>query len=193
MRLVFASNNQNKVIEIRALLPDDIQILSLADIGCTDDIPETATTIEGNAMLKANYVTEKLGYDCFADDSGLEVDALDGAPGVYSARYAGNQKNSDDNVSKLLAELKPHSNRQAQFKTVIALNINGNQHMFTGIIRGEIVSAKSGTNGFGYDPIFKAEGHDVTFAEMTMPEKATISHRGVAVRQLVDFLKQQSD
>ena len=189
MKLVFASNNKNKIQEIQALVPNSIQILSLEEIGCTEDIPETAKTIEGNAILKANYVTEKYGFDCFADDTGLEVDALNGAPGVYSARYAGKQKDANDNMDKLLDELKGKSNRKANFKTVIALNLNGKQNLFTGIIDGKIIVKKIGTNGFGYDPIFVADGFDKTFAELTMEEKSTISHRGIASRKLIDFLK----
>lgn len=192
MKLVFASNNKNKIQEIQALVPNTIEIVSLEDIGCTEDIPETAETIEGNAILKANYVTEKYGYDCFADDTGLEVDALNGAPGVYSARYAGEQKDANNNMDKLLSELKGKSNRKANFKTVIALNLNGKQNLFTGIINGKIIEEKIGTNGFGYDPIFVAEGFDKTFAELTMEEKSTISHRGIAVKELILFLQKQS-
>ena len=192
MKLVFASNNKNKIQEIQALVPKHIQIVSLEDIGCTEDIPETADTIEGNAILKANYVTEKYGYDCFADDTGLEVEALNGAPGVYSARYAGEQKDANDNMDKLLSELKDKTNRKANFKTVIALNLNGNQNLFTGIINGKIIEEKIGTNGFGYDPIFVAEGFDKTFAELTMEEKSTISHRGIAVKELILFLQKQT-
>ncbi len=192
MKLVFASNNKNKIQEIQALVPSVIQIVSLEDIGCTEDIPETADTIEGNAILKANYVTEKYGYDCFADDTGLEVEALNGAPGVYSARYAGEQKDANDNMDKLLSELKDKTNRKANFKTVIALNLNGNQNLFTGIINGKIIEEKIGTNGFGYDPIFVAEGFDKTFAELTMEEKSTISHRGIAVKELILFLQKQT-
>ena len=192
MKLVFASNNKNKIQEIQALVPKTIQIVSLEEIGCTEDIPETAETIEGNAILKANYVTEKYGYDCFADDTGLEVEALNGAPGVYSARYAGEQKDANDNMDKLLSELKDKSNRKANFKTVIALNLNGNQNLFTGIINGKIIEEKIGTNGFGYDPIFVAEGFDKTFAELTMEEKSTISHRGIAVKELILFLQKQT-
>ena len=188
MKLVFASNNQNKIKEIQLLLPQSIQILSLEDIGCFEEIPETADTIEGNAILKANYVTEKYGYNCFADDTGLEVEALNGEPGVYSARYAGEQKDANDNMDKLLANLKGKSNRKANFKTVICLNINGEQHLFTGIINGQIIEEKIGTNGFGYDPIFVAESYTKTFAELTIEEKSTISHRGLAVKQLVAFL-----
>ena len=192
MKLVFASNNKNKIQEIQALVPNTIQIISLEDIGCTEDIPETADTIEGNAILKANYVTSNYGYDCFADDTGLEVEALNGAPGVYSARYAGEQKDANDNMDKLLSELKDKSNRKANFKTVIALNLNGKQNLFTGIINGKIIKEKIGTNGFGYDPIFVADGYEKTFAELTMEEKSTISHRGIAVKELILFLQKQS-
>ncbi len=188
MKLVFASNNNNKIKEIQQLLPATIQIVSLLDIGCIEDIPETANTIEGNAILKANYVTEKFGLNCFADDSGLEVDALNGAPGVFSARYAGEPKNDDNNTNKLLANLKGETNKKANFKTVICLNLNGKQHLFTGIINGKIIEEKFGTNGFGYDPIFIADGYSKTFAELTMEEKSSISHRGLAVKQLVGFL-----
>ncbi|WP_396164567.1 non-canonical purine NTP diphosphatase [Flavobacterium sp.] len=188
MQLVFASNNKNKIQEIQALVPTDFQILSLEDIGCFEEIPETAKTIEGNAILKANYVTKNYGYPCFADDTGLEVDALLGAPGVYSARYAGEQKNAEDNMNKLLHELGNITNRKAQFKTVICLNINGTQQLFTGIINGKIIHEKTGLNGFGYDPIFVADGSDKTFAELSLQEKASISHRGIAVTQLLAFL-----
>lgn len=188
MQLVFASNNQNKIKEIQLLLPPTIQILSLSDIGCFEEISETAETIEGNAILKANYVTEKFGYSCFADDTGLEVETLNGEPGVYSARYAGEQKDANDNMDKLLSNLKDKSDRSAQFKTVIALNLDGKQTLFTGIIKGKIINEKIGTNGFGYDPIFVADGYAKTFAELTIEEKSKISHRGLAVKQLVDFL-----
>jgi len=192
MKLVFASNNKNKIQEIQQLVPNSIQILSLEEIGCIEDIPETADTIEGNAILKANYVTEKYGYNCFADDTGLEVETLNGAPGVYSARYAGEQKDANDNMDKLLLELKDKTNRKANFKTVIALNLNGEQNLFTGIINGKIIEEKIGTNGFGYDPIFVADGYNKTFAELTMEEKSTISHRGIAVKQLLTFLQKLS-
>ena len=188
MTLVFASHNNNKIAEIRAMLPDSITLLGLTDIGCHDDIPETADTIEGNAILKADYVTQKFGYDCFADDTGLEVDALNSAPGVYSARYAGEQKNPDDNMDKLFAELNGKPNRNAQFKTVIALNLNGNQRLFTGIVKGEITLERKGNQGFGYDPIFQPVGFSKTFAEFSMDEKAAASHRGKAVQKLIDFL-----
>jgi XTP/dITP diphosphohydrolase len=188
MQLVFASNNKNKIAEIQAMLPHSIQILSLTDIGCHDDIPETADTIEGNAMLKANHVTQNYGYDCFADDSGLEVDALNGAPGVYSARFAGEQKNDSDNIDKLLMELEGVVNRKANFKTVIALNYNGEQHLFTGIADGIIIHEKRGDFGFGYDPVFVPIGYETTFAQISQQEKVTISHRGKATRQLITFL-----
>ncbi len=188
MQLVFASNNKNKIKEIQLLVPNFIQILNLEDIGCFDDIPETADTIEGNAILKANYVSEKYGYNCFADDSGLEIDTLNGEPGVYSARYAGEPKDDNKNIEKVLKNLKDETNRKANFKTVICLNIDGQQHLFTGIINGKIIDEKIGDNGFGYDPIFVADGYQKTFAELSMEEKSTISHRGKAVRQLVAFL-----
>lgn len=188
MKLVFASNNKNKIAEIQSMLPESITILSLEDINCFEDIPETADTIEGNAILKADYVTQKYGYDCFADDTGLEVDAINGEPGVYSARYAGEQKNADDNMNKLLKALENNKNRSAQFKTVITLNLEGKQYLFTGIAKGEITETKTGTNGFGYDPIFKPENFDKTFAELPLEIKNTIGHRGKAVQQLIDFL-----
>jgi len=188
MQLVFASNNLNKIKEIQSILKGSIALLSLSDIGCHEEIPETADTIEGNAILKANYVTEKYGYDCFADDTGLEVTALDGAPGVYSARYAGEQKNADDNMNKLLEALKDKADRSAQFKTVIALNIKGRQHLFTGIAKGEITFDKTGNHGFGYDPVFLPENYTETFAELSSEIKNKISHRAKATQQLIDFL-----
>lgn len=188
MQLVFASNNPNKIKEIQLLLPNTIQILSLEDIGCLEEIPETAPSIEGNAIQKANYVTEKYGYSCFADDTGLEVEALNGEPGVYSARYAGNQRDANDNIDKLLLNLADKNNRKAQFKTIICLNLNGKQHLFEGIVKGSIISEKKGTEGFGYDPIFIPNGYNKTFAEMPIQEKSKISHRGLAVEQLVRFL-----
>jgi len=191
MKLVFASNNQNKIKEIQQLLPPAIEIISLEDIGCHEEIPETADTIEGNAIIKANYVTQKYGYDCFADDTGLEVEALNGAPGVYSARYAGEQRSAEDNMDKLLEALSDKTNRNAHFKTVITLNLNGKQHLFTGIARGGITLAKAGNKGFGYDPIFRLEGHDKTFAELSSTIKNQVSHRGKATQLLIDFLKNE--
>ncbi|KIA98793.1 non-canonical purine NTP diphosphatase [Flavobacterium sp. KMS] len=188
MDLVFASNNKNKIVEIQSILDGSIKILSLEDIGCHEDIPETADTIEGNAILKADYVTKKYGYDCFADDTGLEISALNGEPGVYSARYAGEQRNSDDNMNKVLNGLNNVSNRKAHFKTVIALNLNGKQHLFTGIADGSITQDKKGDQGFGYDPIFQPEGYEETFAELPLTVKNKISHRGKATQQLIDFL-----
>lgn len=189
MQLVFASNNKNKILELQSMIPETITILSLENIGCLEDIPETANTIEGNAILKANYVTERYGYDCFADDTGLEVAVLNGEPGVFSARYAGEQRSAEDNMDKLLENLLNKTNRNAQFKTVIALNLNGKQELFTGIAKGEITSKKIGNQGFGYDPIFKSEGNSKTFAQLSLKEKSQISHRGKAMRQLIDYLK----
>ncbi|MFY7978501.1 MAG: non-canonical purine NTP diphosphatase [Sediminibacterium sp.] len=188
MKLVFASNNTHKIAEIRAMLPKSIELVGLQDIGCDVDIPETADTIEGNAQLKADYVTQYYGLPCFADDTGLEVEALNGAPGVHSARYAGEQKNALDNMNKLLFELDNKASRKAQFKTVIALNLNGETHQFTGIVSGEIIREKRGTQGFGYDPVFVPTGQSQTFAEMDASEKAALSHRGKAVQQLITFL-----
>jgi XTP/dITP diphosphohydrolase len=189
MKIVFASNNANKIKEIQNMLPDAIEILSLESIGCFEEIPETATTIEGNAIMKANYVTQKYGYDCFADDTGLEVEALNGEPGVFSARYAGDQRNADDNMNKLLLNLENKTNRKAQFKTVICLNLKGEQHLFTGIAKGEITLEKTGNDGFGYDPIFRPDGFSETFASIAMEVKNQISHRGKATLDLIAFLK----
>lgn len=189
MKIVFASNNKNKIHEIQSMLPENIQIVSLESIGCFEEIPETADTIEGNAILKANYVTQKYGFDCFADDTGLEVDSLNGQPGVFSARYAGEQKNADDNMDKLMKELSGKPNKNAQFKTVIALNFKGTQHLFVGIASGKITSEKMGTGGFGYDPIFKPSGYEKTFAELSLEVKNEISHRGKATKLLIEFLQ----
>lgn len=188
MQLVFATNNVNKLLEVQSLIPNHIKLLSLKDINCDEDIPETQPTIEGNAKQKAEYIKTNYGYDCFADDTGLEVEALDGQPGVYSARYAGPQRNANDNMDKLLSQLKQKNNRSAQFKTVVALHLNGQLKTFTGICKGEIVREKRGAKGFGYDPIFKAEGYDKTFAEISLDEKNKIGHRGKAVTQLIEFL-----
>lgn len=188
MKIIFASNNKNKVQEIQNQVPKSIQIVTLEEIGCTEDIAETGKTLEENAIIKANYVTEKYGLPCFADDTGLEIDALNGEPGVYSARYAGEDKNADKNMDLVLEKLNNSTNRKAQFKTVIALNINNQQHLFTGIVEGEIRNEKTGTNGFGYDPIFEPENLGKTFAEMSLEEKNKLSHRGRAVEQLIDFL-----
>ncbi|OUD35914.1 non-canonical purine NTP diphosphatase [Flavobacterium sp. FPG59] len=192
MKIVFASNNKNKIIELQSMLPKSVTILSLESIGCHEEIPETAPTIEGNAILKANYVTQKYGYNCFADDTGLEVLALDGAPGVYSARYAGEQRNPEDNMNLLLKNLTDKETRAAQFKTVIALNLNGEQHLFTGIAKGEITLEKIGNQGFGYDPIFQPEGFTETFAQLPLELKNEISHRGKATKQLLMHLSNKS-
>ena len=189
MKLVFATNNQHKVNEVQSLLPETITVLSLKDIGCTEDIPETQPTIEGNAIQKAEYVKEHYGYDCFADDTGLEVHALNGVPGVFSARYAGSQRNADDNMNKLLENLADKKDRSAQFKTVIALILNGKQHTFTGICKGTIIHEKRGDQGFGYDPVFMADGFTETFAQISLKEKNRVGHRGKAVQKLIDFLE----
>lgn len=188
MKIIFASNNRNKVEEIQKQLPAFIEIVTLEEIGCTEDIEETGLTLEENAVLKANYISKKYHLPCFADDTGLEVDALNGAPGVYSARYAGEDKNADKNINKVLSNLKGTVNRSAQFKTVIALNINEKQYLFTGIVKGSIRKEKEGSKGFGYDPIFEPENLGKTFAEMDLEEKNKMSHRGKAVAQLIEFL-----
>jgi XTP/dITP diphosphohydrolase len=188
MQLVFATNNLNKLKEVQSLMPQHIKLLSLKDIGCIEDIPETQNTIEGNAIQKANYIKEHYGYDCFADDTGLVVEALNGAPGVYSARYAGEQRNANDNMDKLLKKLENKPNRAAQFKTVIALHFNGKLHTFTGICKGEITLTKKGNKGFGYDPIFKPKDYNQTFAEMDLELKNRIGHRGKAINKLIKFL-----
>ena len=190
--LVFATNNSHKLEEVRAILGERFRIASLKEIGCTDDIPETADTLEGNAMQKARYVKEKFGYDCFADDTGLEVEALNGAPGVYSARYAGPGHDSEANMQKLLKELEGKTNRQAQFRTVIALLLEGEEHTFEGIVPGTILTERRGTAGYGYDPVFVPEGFKETFAEMGNEEKNRISHRARAVQRLAEFLAGRS-
>ncbi len=193
MKIVFASNNPNKIVEIQSMLPNNIEILSLESIGCFEEIPETSSTIEGNAIQKANYVSEKYGYNCFADDTGLEVDALNNEPGVFSARYAGLQRNSNDNMDKLLTNLSDNPNRKARFKTIICLNINNEQYLFEGIVNGQITTEKIGTGGFGYDPIFQPSGYTETFAELSLETKNIISHRGIATKKLLDFLNKLND
>ena len=187
-KFVFATNNAHKLEEVRNILGSKIELLSLKDIECHDEIPETADTLEGNALLKARYIYERYHTDCFADDTGLEVEALHGAPGVYSARYAGNNHNSENNMRKLLEELKGVNNRNARFRTVFALIIDGKEHLFEGIVNGEIVSVRKGTSGFGYDPIFVPKGYTQTFAEMGNAEKNKISHRAIATQKLCKFL-----
>lgn len=188
MQLVFATNNLNKLKEVQSLIPQHIHLLSLKDIGCFEEVPETQDTIKGNAIQKAEYIKFHYGFDCFADDTGLEVLELNGEPGVFSARYAGEQRNADDNMNKLLDALQNKMNRTAQFKTVIALNLNNQLETFTGICKGEITFKKYGNKGFGYDPIFKADGFKNTFAEISIEEKNTVGHRGKAVTQLVQYL-----
>ncbi len=188
-KLVFATNNPNKLKEARAILQDKVEVVSLADINCHDDIPETAQTLEGNALIKAKYVFEHFHLDCFSDDTGLEIDALNGEPGVYSARYAGTDKDSEANMKKVLDKLNGISNRKAHFRTVIALIIDGKEYSFDGIIKGEITTEKNGTSGFGYDPIFRPSQSKYTFAEMPAEEKNHISHRALALQKLNDFIK----
>jgi XTP/dITP diphosphohydrolase len=187
-KMVVATNNAHKLKEIAAILGQEIELLSLKDIQCFADIPETADTLEGNARQKAMYIYENYGMDCFADDTGLEVEALGGAPGVFSARYAGEGHDSEANMQKLLKELAGKENRKAQFRTVICLIRNGKEHLFEGIVKGEIIQEKRGGEGFGYDPIFVPEGYDLTFAELGDDVKNTISHRARAVEKLCQFL-----
>lgn len=190
-RIVFATNNQHKLEEISAILGDRFEIVSLAEINCFDDIPETADTLEGNALQKARFVKEKFGYDCFADDTGLEIEALNNAPGVYSARYAGPARSSEDNMNKALEELKDKANRKARFRTVIALILDGKEYLFDGIVNGSIATEKKGAEGFGYDPIFVPEGYCESFAQLGADVKNKISHRARATAQLADFLALQ--
>lgn len=185
--IVFATNNPHKLEEARAILSGSLKVLSLADIGCHDDIPETAETLEGNALIKARWVKEKYGYDCFADDTGLMVEALQGAPGVYSARYAGPQCSPDDNIRLLLKNMEGESNRKAKFATVVALIYQGKEYIFEGEVKGEISQTEGGTAGFGYDPIFVPENSSLSFAEMSSEDKNKISHRGRAMAKLAKF------
>ena len=187
-KIVFATNNAHKLEEVAAILGDSYEVMSLREIGCNDDIPETADTFAGNALQKAQYVKEHYGYDCFADDSGLEVDILDGSPGVYSARYSGG--GSEANMDKLLLHLTGKSERSAQFRTVIALLIGEDTQLFEGIVRGNIIEERKGEGGFGYDPIFVPEGYDKTFAELGSEIKNRISHRAKAVEKLAKYLNE---
>lgn len=188
--MVFATHNPNKVREVQEMLPAHFSIQSLADIGCTEDIPETQPTIEGNAVQKARYVYERYGINCFAEDTGLEVAALDGAPGVYTARYAGPQRDADDNMDLLLQNLEGKADRSARFKTVIALILDGEMHTFEGIVDGQIAEERSGTGGFGYDPVFLPEGRKESFAEMEKAAKNAVSHRAKALSGLLAFFAQ---
>ncbi|MBA4057677.1 MAG: non-canonical purine NTP pyrophosphatase [Marivirga sp.] len=190
MMLCFATNNKHKLEEVKHIVGPDHKIVSLAEINCTEELPETRDTLEGNSLQKAEYIFEKFNIPCFADDTGLEVEALDGAPGVYSARYAGEHKSSDDNINLLLDKLADKSTRNARFRTIITLiGLDGKPIFFEGIIRGEIIKEKRGTSGFGYDPIFIPEGFNRTFAEMTLTEKNSLSHRAIAVKKLGAYLK----
>ncbi len=188
-KLVFATNNPHKLEEVRAILGSDVEVLSLRDIGCAADIPETADTLEGNALLKARFVASRYGVDCFADDTGLEVAALDGAPGVYSARFAGPGCTPADNVRKLLGLMQDAGDRSARFRTVVALIRGGKEYCFEGMVGGTIARTPAGCGGFGYDPVFVPEGYDRTFAELPPAEKNRISHRARAVAKLADFLR----
>ncbi len=185
--IVFATNNKNKLIEIRDLLPEGVKLLSLYDIKCFDHLPEEKDTLEGNAFQKAEYVYRKYGYNCFADDTGLEIDSLNGAPGVYSARYAGLDCSADNNIDKVLKEMQNKDDRRAVFRTVISLIIDGNPFYFQGQCAGIITQNRRGSTGFGYDPIFQPEGYDMTFSQMSRDQKGKISHRGDAVRKLINF------
>ncbi len=189
-KLVFATNNAHKLEEVAAILGDKVELLSLNDIGCQADIPETAETLEGNALLKSSYIFKNYHLDCFADDTGLEVEALNGAPGVYSARYAGGEgHDAQANMLKLLHELDGMENRKAQFRTAISLILDGKEYLFEGVIKGEIIKEKRGDSGFGYDPVFMPEGYDRTFAELGNDIKNQISHRALAVQKLCEFLQ----
>lgn len=187
-KIVFATNNLNKLSELRSAVKD-FDVIGLKDLNINEDIPETGNTLKANALKKAKFIYQKTDLNCFADDTGLEIEALGGKPGVYSARYAGPECDSEANMQKVLSELKSHKSRKAQFKTVISLIIHGKEFFFDGKVEGEILKSKTGTDGFGYDPIFKPNGFNQTFAEMSITQKNEISHRGIAVRKLIDFLK----
>jgi len=189
MELVFATNNAHKIKELQAIMGNRIQLLSLKDIGCNEEIPEEQATLEGNASQKAFFIYNKYGYNCFADDTGLEIDALNGEPGVYSARYAGEEKSAEANMDKVLAGLLKIKNRNARFRTVISLVIDGTETQFEGVVDGKILNEKRGKSGFGYDPIFQPTGFSETFAEMKLTDKNKISHRGRAVEKLIQYLK----
>jgi XTP/dITP diphosphohydrolase len=188
MKLVFATNNLNKLKELQNLLGEEIELLSLADINCDDEIPEDHETLEENASQKAQYIFDKFGVNCFADDTGLEIEALNNEPGVYSARYAGEERDAKANMKKVLENLNGIENRKSRFRTVISLIIDGKEYQFEGVVKGNILKKERGIDGFGYDPIFEPSGYDISFAEMDMTEKNKISHRGLAVRKLVGYL-----
>lgn len=190
--LVFATNNQHKLQEVAAKTGNRLQLLSLNDINCTDEIEESGTTFKANASIKSRYIFDKYQLNCFGDDSGLEIDALNNEPGVYSARYAGEHGNHEANIQKVLHNLQGQSNRKARFRTVISLLWNGEEYFFEGTVNGNIRTQKAGTDGFGYDPIFEPDGYAITFAEMTMEEKNRISHRAIAMEKLIAFLNEQA-
>lgn len=190
MKLVFATNNEHKLKEVQELLGDQFELMSLADLGCDEEIPETGPTLETNAAEKAWYIYTRYGVNCFADDTGLEVEALDGAPGVYSARYAGPQRDASDNIRKLLMVMDKINNRKARFRTVISLIIDGVETQFEGVVNGTLLDSLNGTAGFGYDPIFQPDGFELSFAQMDLAQKNEISHRGRAISQLVQYLNE---
>jgi XTP/dITP diphosphohydrolase len=190
MTICFATQNRNKLTEVQALLPEGINLVTPAEIGCEEELPETQLTLEGNSRQKAQYLHLHYGVDCFADDTGLEIEALNGEPGVFSARYAGVQKKAEDNITLVLKKLEGKENRKAHFKTVITMILDGEEHVFEGVLDGEITETCAGVNGFGYDPIFKPSGYDVTLAQMTLEEKNKISHRALAFNQLKAFMAQ---
>lgn len=190
MKICFATHNENKLHEVKSLLKGS-EIVGLTDLGQHEEIPETGATLDENSLLKAEFVWKKFGIDCFADDTGLEVEALDGAPGVITARYAGEERDNDANINLLLKNLENQSNRKARFRTIITLIVNGKPTIFEGVVNGEITKALTGAKGFGYDPVFRPDGYDKTFAEMTLDQKNEISHRGRAVKKLTDYLNNQ--
>ncbi len=190
MDLVFATNNQHKLKELQAILGHEFHLLSLKDIACDEEIPEEQETLEGNASQKSFFIYNKYGYNCFADDTGLEIEALNGEPGVYSARYAGEEKCAENNMEKVLSKMLKINNRKARFRTVISLILNGEERLFEGIVEGTILTKKRGDAGFGYDPVFQPDGFELSFAEMELSEKNKISHRGRAVQNLVAYLKE---
>ncbi len=190
MKLVFATNNPHKLEEVQQMLTGKVKLLSLKEINCHEEVEETSDTLEGNSKLKADYITNSYAFDCFADDTGLEVETLNGEPGVYSARYGGEPRSAEKNITKLLGQLNGAENRKAQFRTVITLNLEGKQYSFEGICKGIITKENKGEGGFGYDPVFQPEGYTKTFAELSSEEKNKISHRGLAIRKLVAFLNE---
>lgn len=192
MKICFATNNLKKIEEVKAALDSDFEIVSLQDIGCFEELPETGDTLDHNAFQKARYVKSNFGVDCFADDTGLEVDALDGAPGVYSGRFAGEPRSDERNIALLLGKMSDKNDRKARFRTVIALILEGKEYAFEGVAAGEILSEKVGSGGFGYDPVFRPSGYNKTFAELSLAEKNEISHRGKAVKALISFLRNRN-